>query len=102
MDICERKKKIESYRQQIALLEAEIEKLNPYGNLKNLSNKAFGEGWSEPYILEHCPSFTRVDAKGYDFTCQNLARLKSNLLGCLVNKLRSTSVIYMKLIGFFL
>ena len=36
---------------QIAALQKEKEQINPFANLKALSNKAFGEGWSEPYII---------------------------------------------------
>lgn len=36
---------------QIAALQKEKEQINPFANLKFLSNKAFGEGWSEPYIV---------------------------------------------------
>lgn len=42
---------VSELRQIIAECEKRISELNPYGNLKSLSNKAFGEEWSEPYIL---------------------------------------------------
>lgn len=84
MTIEERKALIAHYKSEIQALENKIEELNPYGNLKKLSNKAFGEGWSEPYILSRCPSFTRVDGKGFDFTCERFGKVevKSSRLPC--------------------
>lgn len=42
---------ISELKQIIKNCEKRILEINPYGNLKSLSNKAFGEEWSEPYIF---------------------------------------------------
>ena len=63
------------------LLGIEI-KNNPYLDLKSLSNKSFGEGWSEPWVSKHCPSLISNRHPGYDFTSITLGRveLKSSRL----------------------
>lgn len=68
----------------IAQLMAERETINPYANLKSISNKEFGEAWSEPEIIRHCPSFCRVDEKGWDLWSESLGRVevKSSRLPC--------------------
>lgn len=40
--------------------------LNPFANLKSLSNKEFGEGWSEPYIRAHVPNLDKDNGAGHD------------------------------------
>lgn len=84
MTVEERKMKIKEYQLQIFELEKKIVELNPYGNLKKMSNKEFGESWSENYILSHCPSFDKVDTKGYDFRSARFGKVevKSSRLPC--------------------
>lgn len=68
----------------IAKLKEEKLALNPYANLKDLSNKSFGEEWSEPYICSKCPSFEQKDQKGWDLWSESLGRVevKSSRLPC--------------------
>ena len=75
--ICEIKKQIEQLKQ-------ELFELNPYAGLKEMSNKVFGEEWSESHIIQNCPNLTRVDGKGYDLYSQRLGRIevKSSRLPC--------------------
>ena len=72
------------YRQKIAELEQKIIELNPFANLKALSNKEFGEGFSENYILEHCPSLSKDNTRGHDFFHPTFNRIevKSTRLPC--------------------
>ena len=51
---------------QIAALQKEKEQINPFANLKSLSNKAFGEGWSEPYIVSQCSNLIQDNGSGHD------------------------------------
>lgn len=51
---------------QIAALQKEKEQINPFANLKSLSNKAFGEGWSEPYIVSQCSNLIQAHGSGHD------------------------------------
>lgn len=78
------KKRIIEIDKQIELLKAEKLQLNPYANLKDLPNKAFGEGWSEPYICSKCPSFEQKDQKGWDLWSETLGKVevKSTRLPC--------------------
>lgn len=68
---------------QIASLQEEKARLlgielqvNPYANLKALGNKAFGEGWSEPWVASKCPSLIRDRHPGYDLVSKNLGRVE--------------------------
>lgn len=72
----EQKNRIAEIDSQIASLMKEKETINPYSNLKSFSNKNFGEAWSEPHILARCPSFTKVDSKGYDFVSDGLGKVE--------------------------
>lgn len=78
------KARIEEINHIITQLKAEREALNPYANLKELSNKNFGEEWSEPYICSKCPSFEKKDQKGWDLWSDALGRVevKSSRLPC--------------------
>lgn len=40
--------------------------LKPFAELKSLSNRAFGEGWSEPYIRAHVPNLEKNNGTGHD------------------------------------
>ena len=81
MDI---KNRIAEIDKMIEELKAEKLRLNPFANLKDLSNKAFGEQWSEPYICSKCPSFIQKDQKGWDLWSNKLKRVevKSSRLPC--------------------
>lgn len=72
----ENKKRLAEIDALIAELKAEKEAIHPYANLKDFSNKSFGEAWSEPHILARCPSFERIDAKGYDFYSPALGKVE--------------------------
>lgn len=78
------KDRIKEIKNQIAQLEMEIEQINPYANLKRLTNKTFGEQWSETHILQHCPQLFHAKEKGYDFLSDKLGKieLKSSRLPC--------------------
>ena len=78
------KNRIAEIDRLIAELKAEKESLNPYANLKDLSNKSFGEAWSEPFIISRCPSFIQKDEKGWDLWSNALGRVevKSSRLPC--------------------
>ena len=69
---------------QIEALKQELFALNPYAGLKELSNKAFGEGWSENWIVQHCPNLIRNNGRGHDLYGEKLGRLevKSTRLPC--------------------
>ena len=78
-------------KQRIAEIDAQIEQLmaekyaiNPYSTLKSLSNKAFGEQWSEPYICSKCPNLIRRNGPGHDLWSEKLGRIevKSSRLPC--------------------
>lgn len=68
--------RIQEIHTEIARLRAELLTLNPYAGLNELSNKEFGEKWSESWIVEHCPNFIREDKKGYDLYSERLGRVE--------------------------
>ena len=80
----EQKKRIEELNKIIQDCKAEINSINPYYSLKEMSNKEFGEKWSENQIIKNCSSFEKVDSKGYDLFCKKLGRVevKSSRLPC--------------------
>ena len=80
----EKKARIIEIDEIIEKLKKEKMELNPYANLKDLSNKTFGEGWSEPFICSKCPSFEQRDQKGWDLWSKALGRVevKSSRLPC--------------------
>lgn len=80
----EQKQRLSEIDKEIEILLAEKEQINPYANLKSLANKAFGEGWSEPHILEHCPQLHWERGKGYDFYSNKIGKIevKSSRLPC--------------------
>ena len=57
------------------LLGIELE-INPYATLKTMSNKAFGEGWSEPWVASKCPSLIQDRHPGYDLVSEILGRIE--------------------------
>lgn len=69
---------------QIAALQKEKEQINPFANLKALSNKAFGEGWSEPYIINQCSNLIQDNGNGHDLgtAAGEQWELKSSHLPC--------------------
>lgn len=62
------KEKIEyqAIKAQITVLQARARELNPYAELKNISNKQFGEGWSEPYIRSKVSNLEKNNGAGHD------------------------------------
>lgn len=64
--------------------EEELLQLNPYARLKQMSNKEFGEQWSETYILSKIPHFQKDNSRGYDFLHPILGKVevKSCRLPC--------------------
>lgn len=68
---------------QIAALQEEKARLlgielksNPYMNLKSMANKSFGEGWSEVWVANKCPSLVSDRHPGYDFISKHLGRVE--------------------------
>ena len=68
---------------QIAILQEEKARLlgielksNPYMNLKSMANKSFGEGWSEVWVANKCPSLVSDRHPGYDFISKHLGRVE--------------------------
>lgn len=47
-------------------IEAAILKINPYAALWKMSNKQFGETWSEAYVRSHIPNLTKDNGAGHD------------------------------------
>lgn len=78
------KERIAEIDRLIKELLTEKENLNPYANLKAMSNKVFGESWSEEFICSKCPGFERRDEKGWDLYSNGLGRVevKSTRLPC--------------------
>lgn len=78
------KTRIQEIKEQIEALKAELVILNPYAGLKEMSNKKFGEEWSESWILQHCPSLKKDNGRGHDIFGENLGRVevKSTRLPC--------------------
>lgn len=64
--------------------EEELIQLNPYARLKQMSNKEFGEQWSESYILSKVPQFKKDNGLGHDFMHSILGKIevKSCRLPC--------------------
>ena len=80
----EQQQRIKELDEQIEILIQEKEKINPYSNLKSLSNKEFGEGFSENLIARQCPQLIHVSGKGYDFLSDKIGKIevKSSRLPC--------------------
>lgn len=80
----EKQARIIELKRQKQAIEEELVQLNPFSQLKSMSNKAFGESWSEEYICTRCPSFIRKDEKGWDLWSDALGRVevKSTRLPC--------------------
>ena len=74
--IIEIDEEIARLQEEKARLLGEEIKINPYANLKSLSNKSFGEGWSEPWVNSKCPSLVMDRHAGYDFTSKTLGRVE--------------------------
>lgn len=56
----------QAIQEKITELRARALVLNPFAELKSLSNKQFGEGWSEPYILSKVPNLEANHGAGHD------------------------------------
>lgn len=80
----EQKARLIEINKQIQALQKERELINPFANLKALPNKAFGEGWSEPYIVNQCPNLMRDNGRGHDLQAitGELWEVKSSRLPC--------------------
>ena len=53
-------------REQIAHWQAILSRLNPYSTLPMMSNKEFGESWSEKFIRSKVPNLTKDNGAGHD------------------------------------
>ena len=62
----EQKERIAEINTEIANLYAEIDKINPYAKLVRMSNKEFGEQWSEAYIRSKVPNLNKNNGAGHD------------------------------------
>lgn len=60
---------------QIKELQEQKLKLNPFANLRQLSNKAFGE-WSEDYVVEQAPNIEKKNGIGRDLISKNLGKIE--------------------------
>lgn len=58
-------KKLKELDEEIERLQKEKMLLNPFANLKSLSNKQFGE-WSEQYVLSQVPNLKLAHGVGTD------------------------------------
>ncbi len=67
---------ISELRQIINECEKRILEINPYGNLKSMSNKEFGERWSEPYILSKVPNLQKDNSTGHDMCSEKYGRVE--------------------------
>lgn len=78
-----RKELIEIDKKIEALMARKLE-LNPFANLKAMSNKQFGEQWSESYIREKCPNLIKNNGRGHDVITMNGEKweIKSIRLPC--------------------
>lgn len=79
------KDRLREINRQIEILQAEKAALNPYAGLKDMSNKAFGEKWSENWICSKCPNLTKNNGSGHDLRSANgkLWEVKSSRLPAL-------------------
>lgn len=50
----------------IERLQNELKHLNPYAHINYLSNKEFGNDWSENYIVSKVPSLRRYNGTGFN------------------------------------
>lgn len=80
----EQKQRYNELLQIIHAAEEELIQLNPYARLKQMSNKEFGEQWSESYILSKVPHFKKDNGLGHDFIHPILGKIevKSCRLPC--------------------
>lgn len=60
----DKKLRIKELQQIIDAATEEMEVLNPFYKLKLMSNKKFGEEWSESYIRSKCPNLERQMQQG--------------------------------------
>lgn len=76
--------RIREIKAQIELLKRELSELNPYAGLKELSNKEFGETWSEAWIIKQCQNLIKDNGRGHDLYGKNLGHIevKSTRLPC--------------------
>lgn len=72
----EQKERIKTIKEQIAALEAELDTLNPYAKLPRMSNKEFGEQWSENYIRLRVPNLNKNNGAGHDMANRNYQNIE--------------------------
>lgn len=72
----EEKNEFLANQKEIERLLARQLELNPYASLKQLSNKEFGESWSESRIRAICHSFQKDNSRGHDFFHPILGRIE--------------------------
>ena len=72
------KEKIEyqAIKAQIVALQTRARELNPYAELKSISNKQFGEGWSEPYILSKVSNLSKNNGAGHDMRGKHYSNIE--------------------------
>lgn len=80
----ERRKELIEIDKKIEALMARKLELNPFAELKSMSNKQFGEQWSESYIREKCPNLIKNNGRGHDVITMNGEKweIKSIRLPC--------------------
>lgn len=80
----DKKLRIKELQQIIDAATEEMEVLNPFYKLKLMSNKKFGEEWSESYIRSKCPNLEKANAAGHDMYSKSLGfiEVKSTKLPC--------------------
>jgi len=61
-----KQERIKQIQDEIQKLQVELYQLNPYAALPTMSNKKFGEEWSEPWILQHVPNLKKENGPGHD------------------------------------
>lgn len=66
----------ENNQKEIERLLERQKQLNPYYGLKLMSNKEFGEQWSEPYILLQCSNLQKDNSRGHDFYNEKFGRIE--------------------------
>lgn len=73
----EQRKEFEEIQNQIYVLQEKLKQINPYAGLKMMSNKEFGEQWSESLILSKCPSLSKsADRKGHDLVSSKYGKIE--------------------------
>lgn len=72
----EQKEKIAMINKQIVDLQVELDMLNPYAKLPYMSNKEFGETWSEAYIRQKVPNLNKNNGAGHDMASRKYENIE--------------------------